>query len=51
VGVTRARDFLCVSRANTRIKWGKPRLCVPSRFIFEMQGQPVPPQVLQRPDD
>ncbi|MFM8223434.1 MAG: 3'-5' exonuclease, partial [Planctomycetaceae bacterium] len=29
VGVTRARDFLCVSRANTRIKWGKPRLCVP----------------------
>jgi DNA helicase-2/ATP-dependent DNA helicase PcrA len=51
VGVTRARDFLCVSRANTRIKWGKPRLCVPSRFIFEMQGQPVPPQVLQRHDD
>lgn len=47
VGVTRARDFLTITRAATRKKWGKPRLCVPSRFLFEMHGQEVPPGVVQ----
>jgi DNA helicase-2/ATP-dependent DNA helicase PcrA len=46
VGVTRAREFLSISRAVTRKKWGKPRVCVPSRFLFEMQGIEVPPGVV-----
>ena len=50
VGVTRAREFLTISRAQTRMKWGKPRVCQPSRFLFEMQGLPVPPQVLMGDD-
>ncbi len=39
VGVTRAQDFLTLSRAASRIKWGKRRLSVPSRFIKEMRGK------------
>ncbi|MCY2967538.1 MAG: AAA family ATPase, partial [Planctomycetota bacterium] len=46
VGVTRAREFLSISRAATRKKWGKPRACTPSRFLFEMQGVEVPPQIV-----
>ncbi|MBI5761698.1 MAG: UvrD-helicase domain-containing protein [Planctomycetales bacterium] len=43
VGVTRARDFLTLSRATERMKWGKRRPSVPSRFLFEMRGmQPLP---------
>lgn len=38
VGVTRARDFLTLSRAATRLKWGKRRPSIPSRFLFEMRG-------------
>jgi DNA helicase-2/ATP-dependent DNA helicase PcrA len=37
VGVTRARDFLTVTRARQRVKWGKPRASIPSRFLFEMR--------------
>ena len=37
VGVTRARDFLTICRASTRMKWGKRRESVPSRFLNEMQ--------------
>jgi DNA helicase II / ATP-dependent DNA helicase PcrA len=37
VGVTRARDFLTVTRARQRVKWGKPRQSIPSRFLFEMR--------------
>jgi DNA helicase II / ATP-dependent DNA helicase PcrA len=40
VGITRAKDFLTISRAKTRTKWGKKRLTVPSRFLHEMQGIP-----------
>ena len=37
VGVTRAQDHLMISRAATRMKWGKRRPSVPSRFLQEMQ--------------
>ncbi len=39
VGVTRAREYLTLSFALTRRKWGKPRPTVPSRFLYEMTGQ------------
>jgi DNA helicase-2/ATP-dependent DNA helicase PcrA len=39
VGVTRAREYLTLSFALTRRKWGKPRSTVPSRFLYEMTGQ------------
>jgi DNA helicase II / ATP-dependent DNA helicase PcrA len=39
VGVTRARDFLTVSWAATRTKWGKRRETIPSRFLREMQEE------------
>lgn len=39
VGVTRAREFLTLSFALSRRKWGKPRKTMPSRFLFEMTGQ------------
>ena len=39
VGVTRAKDFLTLSYAKTRMKWGKERPEIPSRFLMEMRGQ------------
>jgi DNA helicase-2/ATP-dependent DNA helicase PcrA len=39
VGVTRAREFLTLSFALTRRKWGKPQPTIPSRFLYEMTGQ------------
>jgi DNA helicase-2/ATP-dependent DNA helicase PcrA len=39
VGVTRARDRLTLSLASTRMKWGKPRPSIPSRFLFELRGE------------
>src|SRR6516225_5578704 len=42
VGITRARDQLTLTRAASRKKWGKPRPSVPSRFLYEMTGQPAP---------
>jgi len=39
VGITRAQDRLTISLALTRMKWGKPRDSVPSRFLFEITGQ------------
>ena len=41
VGITRARDFLTISHALTRMKWGKRRESVPSRFLREM-NVPLP---------
>jgi DNA helicase-2/ATP-dependent DNA helicase PcrA len=40
VGVTRAMDDLTLTRAKTRMKWGKRRESMPSRFLFEMQKEP-----------
>jgi len=37
VGVTRAEDHLTISRANSRMKWGRRRPSIPSRFLFEMR--------------
>jgi len=37
VGITRARDFLTISRAQTRTKWGKRRESPPSRFLLELE--------------
>jgi DNA helicase-2/ATP-dependent DNA helicase PcrA len=38
VGVTRARDFLTLTRAASRIKWGARRPSTPSRFLDEMKN-------------
>jgi DNA helicase-2/ATP-dependent DNA helicase PcrA len=40
VGVTRARKRLTLSLCLTRLKWGKPRRSLPSRFLYELTGQP-----------
>ena len=40
VGVTRAMDDLTLTRARTRMKWGKRRESMASRFLFEMQAEP-----------
>jgi DNA helicase II / ATP-dependent DNA helicase PcrA len=39
VGVTRAQDFLTLSLAKQRMKWGKPRPTIVSRFLLEMRGE------------
>jgi DNA helicase-2/ATP-dependent DNA helicase PcrA len=39
VGVTRARRRLMLSLCLTRTKWGKPKPCKPSRFLYELTGQ------------
>lgn len=40
VGVTRAMDHLTLTRAKSRMKWGKRRESTASRFLFEMQAEP-----------
>ncbi len=39
VGVTRAEDYLTLSLALSRRKWGKPQQTDASRFLFELTGQ------------
>ncbi len=39
VGVTRAQSRLTLTLALSRMKWGKPRPTVPSRFLFELTGK------------
>jgi len=39
VGITRARDHLTISHAKTRVKWGKRRESLPSRFLREMYAK------------
>jgi len=39
VGVTRAKDQLTLSYCKARMKWGKERPQIPSRFLMEMRGQ------------
>ncbi len=50
VGITRARDFLTISRAASRTKWGKQRRSLPSRFLQEMRGEPVVPEEQSDPE-
>ena len=38
VGVTRAQETLTITFTKARMKWGKPRPCIPSRFLMEMKG-------------
>ena len=40
VGVTRARRLLTLSMCLTRSKWGRKRPSRPSRFLYELTGQP-----------
>ncbi|ODA28574.1 ATP-dependent helicase [Planctopirus hydrillae] len=37
VGITRAKDFLTITRSQSRVKWGKKRETKPSRFLKEMR--------------
>jgi DNA helicase-2/ATP-dependent DNA helicase PcrA len=37
VGITRAKDVLTISYAESRMKWGKRHKTKPSRFLVEMQ--------------
>ena len=39
VGITRAGRRLTLTMALERMKWGKPRPTVPSRFLYEITGQ------------
>jgi DNA helicase-2/ATP-dependent DNA helicase PcrA len=39
VGITRAQDRLTLTLAKTRMKWGKPRPTIASRFLYEITGQ------------
>jgi DNA helicase-2/ATP-dependent DNA helicase PcrA len=39
VGITRARRRLTITLARERLKWGKMRESIPSRFLFEITGQ------------
>lgn len=41
VGVTRAKDYLTLTRSASRMKWGKRRPSIPSRFLMEMRGMEV----------
>ncbi|MDO4549863.1 MAG: UvrD-helicase domain-containing protein [Planctomycetia bacterium] len=46
VGITRAKTRLTVSMALQRMKWGKMRDTIPSRFLYEMTGQSENPNYL-----
>jgi DNA helicase-2/ATP-dependent DNA helicase PcrA len=47
VGITRAQDRLTISLALSRMKWGRARPTMPSRFLFEITGQSDNPQARQ----
>ncbi len=51
VGVTRAQEFLTLSRAESRIKWGSRRPTVPSRFLREMKSDAVLEAEEEQPND
>lgn len=48
VGVTRAKERLTLTMALTRMKWGKPRDTIPSRFLYEIIGQADNPHAGKR---
>lgn len=39
VGVTRAQESLTLTFTRARMKWGKSRPSIPSRFLAEMRGE------------
>ena len=43
VGITRARFALTLTYALERSKYGRRVECMPSRFLFELQGVAPPP--------
>ncbi|MDO4584833.1 MAG: UvrD-helicase domain-containing protein [Planctomycetia bacterium] len=43
VGVTRAKSRLTLSLALQRMKWGKKRNTIPSRFLYELTGKAESP--------
>jgi DNA helicase-2/ATP-dependent DNA helicase PcrA len=43
VGVTRAQRRLVISFCKERAKYGRRAECMPSRFVFEVQGTAPPP--------
>ncbi|MBW3597590.1 MAG: UvrD-helicase domain-containing protein [Planctomycetes bacterium] len=45
VGLTRAQERLTLTFAKTRMKWGKPRETIPSRFLYEIMGQAENPHL------
>jgi DNA helicase-2/ATP-dependent DNA helicase PcrA len=45
VGITRAQERLTLTFAKTRLKWGKPRETIPSRFLYEVMGQAENPHL------
>ncbi len=47
VGITRAQEHLTLSMALSRMKWGKPRETLPSRFLYEMTGMADNPKYLE----
>ncbi len=52
VGVTRAQKRLSLTLALSRMKWGKARPTIPSRFLYEITGQADNPNyraAIQRP--
>ena len=46
VGVTRAQRRLTLTLALSRMKWGKPRPTIPSRFLYELTGKADNPNYL-----
>ena len=48
VGVTRAQDRLTLTLSRARRKWGKLRDSIPSRFLYELQGEADNPQRLKQ---
>lgn len=39
VGITRAQRRLTLTLASARLKWGKNRPTIPSRFLYEATGR------------
>ncbi|MEC7449045.1 MAG: 3'-5' exonuclease, partial [Planctomycetota bacterium] len=39
VGITRAQERLTLTLPLSRMKWGRPRDTIPSRFLFEIMGK------------
>jgi DNA helicase-2/ATP-dependent DNA helicase PcrA len=47
VGITRAERRLTLTLALSRMKWGKARPTIPSRFLYEVTGQADNPNYLK----